>query len=115
MYNESVQGNLEVKKTFFREIFLRDYNIGFGSPVIDACSKCIELSERIKAEKDEQKKVMLMMEKRIHTLRSQAFFSYLKEESPGLLTLSFDCQKNLVNPKVPDQAAYYSRQLYTYV
>nr|CAH7760116.1 unnamed protein product [Callosobruchus chinensis] len=57
---------------------------------------------------------MLMMEKRIHTLRSQAFFSCLKEESPGLLTLSFDCQKNLVNPKVPDQAAYYSRQLYTY-
>nr|CAH7760174.1 unnamed protein product [Callosobruchus chinensis] len=114
MYNESVQGNLKVKKTFFREIFLRDYNIGFGSPVTDACSKCIELSEIIKAEKDEQKKVMLMMEKRIHTLRSQAFFSYLKEESPGLLTLSFDCQKNLVNPKVPDQAAYYSRQLYTY-
>nr|CAH7751566.1 unnamed protein product [Callosobruchus chinensis] len=73
MYNESVQGNLKVKKTFFREIFLRDYNIGFGSPVTDACSKCIELSERIKAEKDEQKKVMLMMEKRIHTAKSGFF------------------------------------------
>nr|CAH7760115.1 unnamed protein product [Callosobruchus chinensis] len=42
MYNESVQGNLKVKKTFFREIFLRDCNIGFGSPVTDACSKCIQ-------------------------------------------------------------------------
>lgn len=27
---------------------------------------------------------------------------------------SYDCQKNLVNPKVQDQIAYYSRQLYTY-
>ncbi|XP_050310860.1 uncharacterized protein LOC126746594 [Anthonomus grandis grandis] len=31
-----------------------------------------------------------------------------------MLVLSFDCQKNLVNPKVQDQIAYYSRQLYTY-
>lgn len=28
--------------------------------------------------------------------------------------LSFDCQKNFVLPKVPDQSAYFSRQLYTY-
>nr|CAI5821182.1 unnamed protein product [Callosobruchus analis] len=31
-----------------------------------------------------------------------------------MITFSFDCQKNLVNPKVQDQFAYYSRQLYTY-
>lgn len=29
-----------------------------------------------------------------------------------MLTFSFDCQKNQVLPKIPDQAAYYSRQLY---
>lgn len=31
-----------------------------------------------------------------------------------MITLSFDCQKNLVLPKVPDQSCYYSRQLYLY-
>lgn len=31
-----------------------------------------------------------------------------------MIVLSFDCQKNLVNTKVQDQIAYYSRQLYTY-
>jgi hypothetical protein len=31
-----------------------------------------------------------------------------------MLTLCFDCQKNQVLPKIPDQVAYYSRQLYIY-
>nr|CAI5831034.1 unnamed protein product [Callosobruchus analis] len=44
----------------------------------------------------------------------KAFFNKLREESPTMITFSFDCQKNLVNPKVQDQIAYYSRQLYTY-
>uniref|UniRef100_A0A1B6CF23 Uncharacterized protein n=1 Tax=Clastoptera arizonana TaxID=38151 RepID=A0A1B6CF23_9HEMI len=46
-----------------------------------------------------------MIEFRVHKLR---------EKRDGLVTVSFDCQKNMVLPKVPDQAAYYSRQLYTY-
>ncbi|CAH1956982.1 unnamed protein product [Acanthoscelides obtectus] len=28
--------------------------------------------------------------------------------------MSFDCQKNLTLPKIPDQSVYYSRQLYLY-
>lgn len=35
-------------------------------------------------------------------------------EDEGVLTLSYDCQKNLVLPKVPDQSAYYGRQAYFY-
>lgn len=31
-----------------------------------------------------------------------------------MLTLSYDCQKNLVLPKVQDQAVYYARQIYLY-
>lgn len=31
-----------------------------------------------------------------------------------MITLCFDCEKNLPIPKVPDQIAYYSRQLYLY-
>lgn len=55
-----------------------------------------------------------MVQKRIHKLRAKAFFNYLKEEKEGLLTLSFDCQKNLPMPKIPDQATYYSRQIYLF-
>lgn len=31
-----------------------------------------------------------------------------------MIMFSFDCEKNQVLPKVPDQAAYYSRQFYIY-
>lgn len=55
-----------------------------------------------------------MTEKRVHSLRAEAFFEKLKEVSDGLKIFSFDCQKNLPLPKVPDQMAYYSRQLYFY-
>lgn len=51
---------------------------------------------------------------RVHKLRGKAFYNKLREEKDDMVTLSFDCQKNLVNPKVQDQVAYYSRQLYTY-
>lgn len=47
-------------------------------------------------------------------MRAKTFFSLLKEKRDGLMTFSYDCEKNLVLPKVPDQRAYYSGQLYCY-
>lgn len=55
-----------------------------------------------------------MIEKRVHTLRAKAFFSLLKTAEDGVLILSYDCQKNMALPKLPDQSCYYSRQLYLY-
>ncbi|KAI4455735.1 dna-directed rna polymerases i ii and iii subunit rpabc2 [Holotrichia oblita] len=72
------------------------------------------LSERLKHETDPHIKSTIMTEKRIHKLRANAFFDLLRENSNEIITLSFDCEKNLVLPKVPDQSAYYSRQLYMY-
>lgn len=55
-----------------------------------------------------------MIIKRVHSLRAKAFYNLLKDDKEDLLILSFDCQKNLPMPKVPDQITYYSRQLYLY-
>lgn len=55
-----------------------------------------------------------MIESRIRKLRAKAFYKLLKDGSEDILILSFDCQKNQPCPKVPDQGAYYSRQLYVY-
>lgn len=38
----------------------------------------------------------------------------MKYRSGAVATLVFDCQKNQILPKVTDQTAYYSRQLYIY-
>ncbi|CAG4951124.1 unnamed protein product [Parnassius apollo] len=103
-----------VKKSYFRAIFNQDFNLGFGNPRTDVCSKCIELDGKIKMENDQVKKKDLMIEKRVHRLRAKAFFKLLQEKSDDMITFSFDCQKNNPLPKVPDQSAYYSRQIYLY-
>lgn len=106
--------SLSVKHWYFRNVFNTYFNIGFGSPRTDVCSTCISLDEKKKAEKNEEEKNKLITEKRVHMLKAKAFYSLLKEKKSDLIILSFDCQKNLILPKVPDQIAYYKRQLYQY-
>lgn len=74
----------------------------------------LDVEKKIKHEKDDSKKNDLIIQKRVHDLRAKAFYSLFKEEKEELLIMSFDCQKNQPMPKVPDQSAYYSRQLYIY-
>lgn len=105
---------IDVKMSFFRSIFNSTYNLSFKSPRTDVCSKCLEISERLKIEKDLRKKQDLLIEKRVHRLKANAFFQLLRQNRDDLIILSFDCEKNLVLPKVPDQSAYYSRQIYIY-
>lgn len=115
MYKTAVtQPELQVKCSYFRSVFSTQFNIGFKSPSSDVCSTCLMYKERIKIEKDSKIKNMLMIESAVHKKRGKAFFELLRQEKPGMKTFSFDCQKNMVLPRVPDQAAYYSRQLYVY-
>lgn len=111
---QTTPSHIKVKETYFRKIFTTFFNIGFGSPRTDVCSKCLELDEKIKTEKNEQHKQKLMVQKRLHKLRSKAFFELLREKRANLLTFTFDCQKNFALPRLPDQATYYSRQFYLY-
>lgn len=115
MYNNTTDDCLlRVKYDFFRTIFDNDYNISFRSPATDKCSRCIELEGKMKTENNVNVKQGLRVEYRVHKLRSKAFYEMLKENHDNAITFSFDCQKNMVLPKVPDQSAYYSRQFYVY-
>ncbi|CAF4757729.1 unnamed protein product [Pieris macdunnoughi] len=103
IYNESHEPDLQVKQHFLRNVFNKYYNIGFGTPRTDVCSTCTEIGERLKAEKDVANKNQFIIEKRIHRLKYKAFYRIL-QEADGLLTISFDCQKNQALPKFPDQS-----------
>lgn len=59
-------------------------------------------------------KSKLSTELKVHKMKADRFYQKLKEKNEGVLTFSFDCQKNQVLPKIPDQQAYYSRQLHIY-
>lgn len=111
--NEHVDNSLKVKYHFFRDIFVSQFNISFKSPATDACSDCIRLKEAIKRVTGTEK-ISVMTTLTVHKLRAKAFYSLMKQDDPSTLILSCDCEKNLVLPKVPDQSAYYSRQLYQY-
>ncbi|KAK9747278.1 hypothetical protein QE152_g5422 [Popillia japonica] len=55
-----------------------------------------------------------MTEQRVHKLRSNAFYDLLREIDLKTAIFSFDCQKNLPLPKIPDQACYFSMPINLY-
>jgi hypothetical protein len=63
-YNGYSDPILQVKRYIFLQRNVK-YNNGFGSPVRDVCSQCIELIEKIKSEKDNNKKQDLIIAKRV--------------------------------------------------
>lgn len=113
-YNEVTPLALNVKYQYFRTIFVTDFNISFKMPATDACSTCIQLKEMMKHTDNSKVKEQLRVEYHVHNLKANAFYQSLKTEKPHTCVFSFDCQKNMTLPKIPDQAAYYSRQLYSY-
>lgn len=92
LHNQNCEDvTLRVKKSFFRNFINVNYNIGFGSSMIDACSTCLELTEKLKNCSDTADKVNLITMKRVHSLRAKAFYNLLKHNSNGVLVLSYDC------------------------
>lgn len=114
MFNSQASNELKVKRSFFKKIFNTKFNLGFGHPVTDGCSVCIQLKLKIRSEEDEEARNTLIGKQKIHKLRATAFFDLVKENNERMTTFCFDCQKNLPMPKVPDQMCYYGRQLYMY-
>lgn len=107
VYNSTIADDLKVPYSYFYDIFVKDYNLSFGSPAVDKCSKCIQYQLKL-----ESGDTSVENEYNLHRKRADCFFDMLKSQKEDEVTISFDCQKNLVLPKIPDQAAYYSRQLY---
>ncbi|XP_046661862.1 uncharacterized protein LOC124355023 [Homalodisca vitripennis] len=105
---------LKYEYDFFRLVFSENFNIGFDAPYTDKCSTCTRLECELATEKDAGKRETLKLNLKAHKVRADKFYKLLQENNDKELILSYDCQKNLVLPKIPDQAAYYKRQLYLY-
>lgn len=72
------------------------------------------MTEKIKTSTEPDKKQEYIVQKRIHSLKAKAFYNLLKTEDENILVMSFDCQKNMMLPKLPDQSSYFSRQINFY-
>ncbi|KAJ8875366.1 hypothetical protein PR048_023261 [Dryococelus australis] len=111
---EHNSGDLHVQYDYYRTIFNEEFNIGFGSPCVEKCSTCCQLEIKISAERSKPEKTNLTLQLKVHKKRAEVFYQILREEMESNITFSYDCEKNLALPKIPDQATYYARQLYLY-
>lgn len=114
MYNNWVPENLRVTKTMFQKVFSEDFNIGFKSPASDACSTCILLSNKIKMATNLDDKRILMVQKRVHNLRTKAFYKLCKNDDTDSENFCFDLQQVQPLPRTPIQESFYSRQISYY-
>jgi len=113
LYNASVETSFRVSYTPFHRIFVRDFNIGFSSPASDTCTTCDSLKNQIRVCTAAEKNV-LIMQLRVHKLRSKAFYQQLRQNNPETYTIVYDLQQVHTLPKVTCQEAFYSRQLSLY-
>jgi len=79
LYSDAeAQDLLKIKESYFRHIFCTEFNIGFRTPIIDACSTLISLQEKIKHSDSNNKIQELKTELKLHKLKANAFYSKLK-------------------------------------
>lgn len=106
LYNNQAAEHLKVKPLYFRQIFNTCFNLGFGSPQTTTyAQRVLQLTKKIKST-SECDKTRMMADKTVHKRRAKAFAAMLKAEDSSLKILSFDCQNNMVLPKIPDQSIH---------
>lgn len=115
--------NLKVSYQTYREIFRKDYNIGFGYPRSDTCSQCDEFNSKIKtAEKanDHTELNKLKIQKELHLRKADTFYRRkTADRKKARSTVDFeaiamDYQKNIPLPNITTNDVYYRRQLSMY-
>lgn len=110
-YLRRVPQPMHVKLSYFRKYVNANYNIAFGTPMTDCCSTCLRTKEQLKVATSSDVRQKLVTEHRVHIAKAHAFFKLLKTPKLNTTYFSFDCQKNLALPRLPDQAAYFSQQI----
>lgn len=107
-----------VKYEFLVKYFNSNFNLAFGSPRTDTCQTCDRLQNSIEAEQNIDIKTVLINEKNNHLMKSEFFYSDLKEKisrtDATIEVLSYDFQQNMPFPHIPCGDVFYKRQIWSY-
>lgn len=106
IYNDTIwiDEAIRVKECLFREYVNKNFNLGFGTPKTDLCSTSSQYKAYRNNEMDDTEIGNLILPQRLHKIRTNCFCQLLQEKSENFATFSFNCQKNLPLPKLPDQS-----------
>ena len=132
MYAEENRLTKPVSYETYRNIFLRDFNIGFGYPRSDTCSSCdatkiqvASLESKLTvvqpgtAEEGRLKELLKKVETddKLHKLRAAAFYKRKRLEkqksrkNSDYEAITMDYCKNLQTPNITTNDVYYKQQL----
>ena len=112
----------------YRNVFNGDFNISFGYPRTDTCSKCDEFLAELKLVEKElkenpedvnllRKRGDLLTQREVHQRKAETFYSRKKNAKARAKTtatmraVAFDFQKELYCPNKTSNDVYYKRQL----
>lgn len=131
MYMEKYPNN-PVSYEYYRNIFSTEYNISFGYPRKDSCSKCDEIKVKkasLEMEKannpctfpkdDELKDLNITYQ--IHLRKAQVFYDrkraakFKAKSDPTYEAICIDYMKNVPCPNLSTNDVYYRRQLSLYL
>ena len=111
---------LPVKESFYRNVFMTEFNLRFKKPRSDTCKTCEELKVKIAATDDETEENNLKRDLELHHRKAEAARKAMDADSQvasveeDSMCLCFDLQQTLDTPKLPVGEAFYLRQLNTY-
>lgn len=105
---------------YYQKFFRQHFDLRFGRPQKDTCSKCEELiTKKNSNELNPHAKRVAEAELEVHKRRSRKFYSKMKSmESLGrddTAGISMDFMQNLPLPHIPVQEVFYYRQLWVNV
>jgi hypothetical protein len=109
------QNHDQISYALYHSVFVYDFNLAFGHPVVDICSTCMKFRLQLKdpsitEEEKRQHSAMFIL----HRRRARRFYDDLNNVEDSF-TMCFDIMENLVLPRSPIGQTFYSRQLYLYV
>lgn len=103
------RGASPVSQSAYREIFSTQFNLGFGSPRSDTCSKCE--ATNIGSESGNVAEHKQLAES---AFEHQRHDKLLAKSDPSVHFITFDLEKTLPLPKLAVSTAFYLRQLWVY-
>jgi len=108
-------GMQPMKLSYYRHIFMSEFNLHFHQPLKDTCQKCDKFSMLLKCNPADtsaaaQKELHLRKAEKVH----QKMNHLRTTASSTDVVFTFDLQKTLVCPVVSVGMAYYKRQLSVY-
>ena len=123
IYSKMLNGHKvkpSVNYDFYLNIFNTQFNLSFGKPRSDTCSKCEQLKIQIESEKNPEKKVSYERERGVHHAKADKFYTDLKsitqtaQEDDTVEAICFDYQQNLPVPVLPVGEIFYKRQIWVF-